>query len=238
MWPPEGEKFENRTTAGRTLGAAVVAHLDQRISGYADVYIPLVLALPRGGVPVGYEVAKALNADFDLVITQKIGLPWQADFGVGAIAEDGPPVFDRDAMASVGLNVADLAPAVQRERAELLRRQRHYRQERSAPDAAGRVVVVVDDGLATGVIARAAIRAIRAAGPAHLVYAAPVCAAECHDWLAEEADAVLDIHSPRDFHALGLYYRNFLPCTDHDVQRICTIAWGAAATATTAAVTA
>src|SRR5206468_3548146 len=83
---------ENRTAAGRALGSAVAASLEQRISGYADVYIPLVLALPRGGVPVGYEVAKALNADFDLVITQKIGLPWQTSFGVGAIAEDGPPV--------------------------------------------------------------------------------------------------------------------------------------------------
>jgi putative phosphoribosyl transferase len=231
MWPPEEEKFESRTAAGRALGAAVAAHLEQRISGYADVYAPLVLALPRGGVPVGHEVAKTLNADFDLVIAQKIGLPWQPDFGVGAIAEDGPPVFDRDAMACVGLNVSDLTPAVQRERAELLRRQRFYRQDRPGPDANGRVVIVVDDGLATGVIARAAIRALRAAGPTHLVYAAPVCAAECHDWLAEEADAVIDIHSPREFHALGLYYRNFMPCTDHDVQRICTIAWSAAKTA-------
>src|SRR5690349_3704739 len=117
MWPPEGEKFENRTAAGRALGGAVAAHLERRISGYADVYAPLVLALPRGGVPVGYEVAKALNADFDLVITQKIGLPWQTSFGVGAMAEDGPPVFVREEWGSVGHNVADRAHAVRRGRA-------------------------------------------------------------------------------------------------------------------------
>jgi len=224
MWPPEHERFESRTTAGRALGDAVSAHLERLLPTSADA---LVLALPRGGVPVGYEVAKTIGADFDLVIVRKIGLPWQPDYGVGAIAEGGSPVFDRDALACVGLNVSDLAPAVQRERSELLKRQEQYRKTRPAPDVAGRVVVVVDDGLANGVQARAAVRALRAGNPAHLVFAAPVCAAECHDWLVEETDAVIDIHSPREFHALGLYYRDFGPVNDHDVERICTLAWGA-----------
>src|SRR5262245_54582151 len=223
MWPPEHERFESRTTAGRALGAAVSAHLERLVPTSAAA---LVLALPRGGVPVGYEVAKTIGADFDLIIVRKIGLPWQTDYGVGAIAEDGSPVFDRDALACVGLNISDLAPAVQRERAELLKRQEQYRKARPAPSVAGRVVVVVDDGLASGVFARAAVRTLRAAGAAYVVFAAPVCAAECHDWMAKETDAVIDIHSPREFHALGLYYREFEPVNDHDVERICTMAWG------------
>jgi putative phosphoribosyl transferase len=235
MWPPEHERFENRSMAGRALGAGVSAHLGQLRSRSIDAVTsaPLVLALPRGGVPVGLEVAKAINAEFDIIIVRKIGLPWQPDFGVGAIAEDGPPVFDRDALAGVGLSTSDLAPAVQRERLELRRRQERYRSTRPAPDAFGRVVVIVDDGLATGVTVRAAVRALRTAHPAYIMVAAPVCAAECVDWLAEEADAVLDIQSPRDFHALGLYYRNFHPLTEHDVQHILADAWGAAAKVST-----
>lgn len=229
MWPPEHERFEDRTDAGRALGAEVSAHLKQLLTSDAEALAPLVLALPRGGVPVGIEVAKAIGADFDLIIVRKIGLPWQPDFGVGAIAEDGPPVFDRDALACVGLSSSDLAPAVQRERVELRRRQERYRGLRPAPSITGRVVVVVDDGLTTGVTARAAVRALRSADPAHLLFAAPVCAAESVDWLADETDGVLEIHSPREFHALGLYYRNFAALTEAHVQQICLDTWGAAA---------
>ncbi|GGM27532.1 phosphoribosyltransferase [Dactylosporangium sucinum] len=231
MWPPEHERFADRTAAGRMLGTAVAAHLRQlsmasrRPTGEQP---PIVLGLPRGGAPVGVAVAETIGADFDLVISRKIGLPWQADHGVGAIAENGPPVFDRSALAAVGLNASDLGPAVQRERVELRRRQERYRGSRPAPDVAGRVVVVVDDGLATGVTARAAARALRAGKPAHLVFAAPVCAAESVDLLAADVDAVIDMHSPREFHALGLYYINFAPLTDAHVAELCMRAWGAA----------
>jgi putative phosphoribosyl transferase len=225
MWPPDEERFADRTDAGRTLGAEVARYLDGVLG--ATTLNKIVLALPRGGVPVGYEVARAIDADFDLVICCKIGLPWQPDFGVGAIAESGPPVFDRDALAGVGLTAGDLAPSVQRNRVELRRRQERYRRGRPSPDVAGRVVVIVDDGLATGVTARAAIRALRAGNPAHLVFAAPVCAAESADLLARDADGVVHLFNPREFHALGLWYREFTLVTDAHVEEVLTRAWGA-----------
>ena len=225
MWPPDDERFEDRTAAGQALGDAVAAHLGQTaVEGSGR---PLVLGLLRGGVPVGIEVAKAIGADFDLIITTKIGLPWQPDLSVGALAEGGPPVFDHNSLACVGLHVGDLGPAVQRERLEIGKRQERYRGTRLAAGAAKRVVVIVDDGLATGVVARAAVRAVRAAEPAHLVYAAPVCAAECHDWLSDETDAVIDLQSPREFHALGMYYRHFAPVTNEDLVRATALVWEA-----------
>jgi len=224
MWPPEHERFADRTAAGHLLGAAVATHLRQLTK--ASTQVPLVLALPRGGVPVGYAVAQAIGADFDLVISRKVGLPWQSDQTVGAIAENGPPVFDRGALAGYGLTDSDLAPAVQRERVELRRRQERYRGLRPAPDVTGRVVVIVDDGLATGVTARAASRALQGGKPAYLVFAAPVCAAESVDLLSADVDAVIDIHSPREFHALGLYYTDFTELTDEHVDEICRMAWG------------
>jgi predicted phosphoribosyltransferase len=228
MWPPEHERFADRTAAGQMLGTAVASHLREiQAVGMDPARAPLVLALPRGGVPVAVSVAEILGAEFDLVISRKIGLPWQSDHGVGAIAENGPAVFDLSAVAAVGLTVSDLAPAVQRERVELRRRQERYRGSRPAPDVTDRVVVVVDDGLATGVTARAAARALRAGKPAHLIFAAPVCAAESVDLLAADVDAVIDIHSPREFFALGLYYHDFAPLTDTHVLQMCTQMWDA-----------
>ncbi|HLL64226.1 MAG TPA: phosphoribosyltransferase [Micromonosporaceae bacterium] len=226
MWPPDNERFADRATAGRELGAEVMQHLTSVLAG--EQAPALVLALPRGGVPVAVEVASALRADFDLLIACRIGLPWQPDFGIGAIAEDGPPVFDHDALASAGLSLGDVGPAVQRARAQLQTRQDRYRGGRTAPAIAGRTVVVVDDGLTPSVVARAAVRALRKAEPAHLVFAAPVCAAESADCLCADADAVVHVRSPREFHALGLWYRDFTPLGDDDVTDILTRARGAA----------
>jgi putative phosphoribosyl transferase len=224
MWPPERERFEDRADAGRALGAAVAAHLGM-IDGPVT---PLVLALPRGGVPVGVEVAAATGGELDLVLVRKVGLPWQPDFGVGAIAEDCAPVFDHGALASYDLHPGDMAPAIARERAEMTRWNQMYRMGRPAPSITGRIVVIVDDGLASGIGARAAVRAVRAGNPSYLAFAAPVCAAESVDWLTEEADAVIDLYSPREFHALGLYYRHFPAVTDTEVRQMCVAAWQAA----------
>jgi putative phosphoribosyl transferase len=225
MWPPEDERFADRVAAGRALGAEIVTHLKT----VESTERPLVLALPRGGVPVAVEVAAALEADFDLMVTCRIGLPWHPEFSIGAIAEDGPPVFDHDALASAGLHLGEVAPAVQRARVELRQRQEHYRGERLGTPAAGRTVILVDDGLTPSVVARAAVRSLREAGPAHLVFAAPVCAAESADCLCAEADAVLHVRSPREFHALGLWYREFTSVLDADVTEILNRTWGAAA---------
>jgi putative phosphoribosyl transferase len=228
MWPPEEERFADRAEAGRVLGAAVACHLKEVLGDSVDTPPKLVMGLPRGGVPIGYEVAHSIDARFDLVVWSKIGLPWQADFGVGAMAEFGPPVFDRDALAGFGLNVSDLTPVVQRQRADLTQRQQRWRGHRPPPVVTGHMVVVVDDGLATSVTVRAALRGVRSANPAYLVFAAPVCAAETADLLAAEADAVVCVHSPREFHALGLWYRDFSPVTDRHVAQVLALAGGTA----------
>lgn len=223
MWPPEDERFADRVAAGRALGVEIATHLKSVV----PTERPLVLALPRGGVPVGVEVAAALDAEFDLMVTCRIGLPWHPEFSIGALAEDGPPIFDHDALASAGLHLGEVGPAVQRARVELRQRQEHYRGQRAGTPAAGRTVILVDDGLTPSVVARAAVRSLREAGPAHLVFAAPVCAAESADCLCAEADAVLHVRSPREFHALGLWYRDFGAVADADVTAILNRTWGA-----------
>jgi putative phosphoribosyl transferase len=227
MWPPEHERFADRASAGRALGLEVFDHLQRMLSTTVEAMRPIVLALPRGGVQVGVEVAKAVGGEFDVVISRKIGLPWQPGHGVGAISEYGGALFDRDALACVGLNAGDLSPAVQREREELRRKQQFYRGDRSVADVTGRVVVVVDDGLTGGVTSRAVVRGLRDTGATHIVFAAPVCAGESADCLATEADAVLSLYSPRDFPALGLYYRYFPQLTDADVEHMLAQVWGA-----------
>jgi predicted phosphoribosyltransferase len=200
--------FADRRDAGRALAGPVAdAGLDD----------PLVLALPRGGVPVGYEVAAALGAELDVVVARKVGVPWRPELGVGAVTGDGPPVFDAEILRLAGLTAADLAPVVERERGEVRRRLARYRGDRPPPRVAGRSVVVVDDGLATGVTARAALGALRAQSPARLVFAAPVCAAEPAEALAGDCDQVICVHRLDDFVAVGRWYRDFTQITDAEV---------------------
>jgi putative phosphoribosyl transferase len=207
--------FANRSVAGRRLGTIVAEHLDR--AGHRDR--PLVLALPRGGVPVGYEVARTIDADFDVIVARKIGVPGQPELAIGAVAEDGPPIFNTSMVRRIGLGRHDLERMVQRERAEVARRLHRYRGDRPPPEVPGRTVIVVDDGLATGATARAALAAVRARDPIHLVFAAPVCAGDSAYGLHSLADAVLCVLVPDELYAVGLWYDDFTQVSDEEVVR-------------------
>ncbi|MFI8191847.1 phosphoribosyltransferase [Streptomyces sp. NPDC085946] len=205
-------RFRDRRQAGRQLAERLLAR--QREGALPD---PVVLALPRGGVAVAEEVARLLDAPLDVLVVRKIGAPFQEELGVGAMAGDGEPLFDEDALRRLRLSKTELGPVVERERAELRRRERIYRQGRPAPELRGRTVIVVDDGLATGSTARAALRSVRRQDPARLVLAAPVASPEAADLMSAEADEVHCLARPAAFLAVGLWYDDFDQLTDEDV---------------------
>ncbi|OIJ94772.1 phosphoribosyltransferase [Streptomyces monashensis] len=205
-------RFRDRAEAGREL-AGLLVDLCER-EALAD---PLVLALPRGGIAVAEPVARALGAPLDVLVVRKIGAPHHQEFAVGALAADDPPLFDAGTLDMLGLTEEYMAPAVERERQELRRREERYRAGRPPPDPAGRTVIVVDDGLATGATARAALRHVRRRGPAHLVLAVPVGAPDSVESLTGEADTVVCPHRPAGFAAVGQWYEDFEQLTDAQV---------------------
>jgi putative phosphoribosyl transferase len=206
--------FPDRQVAGTLLAdrlarAAALADWAGRI---------VVLALPRGGVAVAKQVAARLDAPMSVIVTRKIGYPRQPELGVGAIAEGLPAVvYDDGLLTRLSLSPAGLAPVVAAEQAELTRRVQVYRGGRPLPPVAGRCVIVVDDGLATGVTARAALRSLRAAQAARLVLAAPVAASAAAGEMSTEADQVIILAVPRRFRSVGQCYRSFGQLTDADV---------------------
>ena len=204
--------YRNRRHAGAEL-AACLTHLQ----GRTDV---VVLALPRGGVPVGYQVAHTLGAPLDVFLVRKLGVPGRRELAMGAIASGGVRVVNSDVMAWYGLGEADLQNVAREEQLELERQERSYREGRLPLTGRDRVVVLVDDGLATGSTMRAAVQAVRAQAPARVVVAVPVGAPQtCHD-LAALADEVVCPRMPHDFSAVGEWYEDFSPTSDDEVRAL------------------
>ena len=203
-------RFANRTDAGRRLANEL-----QQYAHRSDV---IVLALPRGGVPIGYEVAKALGAPLDVFVVRKIGLPWQEELAMGAVASGGVRVFDRNLIRVAHVSDADVERIANEEERELERRERLYRGDRPFPDVRGKIVILVDDGLATGASMRAAVAALREDEPARIVVAVPVAAPETCDAFRSIADEIICAETPEPFQAVGLWYEDFSQTTDDDVR--------------------
>lgn len=209
--------FQDRSDAGRLLGQEL-----RRFAGRDDV---IVLALPRGGVPVAFEVADALGVELDLMLVRKLGAPGQEELAMGAIASGGARVLNADVVQSLLVSEAAIEVAVQRESRELERRERAYRGTRPPPRIAGRTVLLVDDGLATGATMRAAVAAVRALHPASVVVAVPVAPPETLRSLETEADEVVCLAAPPMFYAVGQWYADFPQTTDEEVVALLQRAW-------------
>jgi putative phosphoribosyl transferase len=202
--------FRDRAEAGRRLAARLVEH-----AGRPDV---LVLALPRGGVPVAFEVARALEAPLDIFVVRKLGVPGHEELAMGAIASGGTWVLNNDVIESLNPPFRVVQAVAARERLELERRERAYRGNRPPLEVRGRTVILVDDGLATGSSMRAALRAIRRQGPARLVVAVPVGAMETCEELHDEADEVVCARAPYPFYSVGQWYEDFTQTSDEEVH--------------------
>jgi putative phosphoribosyl transferase len=204
-------RFTDRVDAGKRLGERLAAE---------TWHEPVVVGLPRGGVPVAREVALALGAPLDVLVARKLGAPGQPELGIGAIAEGGVAVLDREGVQRLGLTDADLSRIERREQVELRRRVEAYRGGRPLAAVAGRDVIVVDDGLATGVTAQAALLALRPLEPRSLVLAVPVGSPDTVARLSEVADDVVCLSTPGNLGAVGLWYDRFAQTPDEEVRTI------------------
>ena len=210
--PPVRPRFRDRADAGRIL-AADLSHY----AGRSDV---IVLALPRGGVPVANEVARAIGAPLDIFLVRKLGLPGQEEFAMGAIASGGVRLINNDVVRAYGVSAAQIESIVAAEQRELERRERAYRDGRPLPQIAGRTVILIDDGLATGFSMRAAILALRADAPARVVVAVPVAARETCEEFRDLVDEIVCAETPDPFYAVGIWYEDFSQTTDREVHEL------------------
>ena len=204
-------RFHDRAHAGRLLA--------EKLDRYRNRPEVIVLALPRGGVPVAFEVARRLNAPLDVFVARKLGLPGREELAMGAIASGGVCVLNDNVVASFRVAPEIIAETIARERLELERRERDFR---TGPSAAlrGRVVILVDDGLATGATMRAAVQAARQCHPARIIVAAPVAARETHEEFKQQADEIVCVQTPGDFQGVGQWYDDFTQTSDEEVRAL------------------
>ena len=203
--------FEDRVDAGRQLAERLAPYAEER---------PVVFALPRGGVPVGAEVSRSLGAPLEVIVSRKLGAPGQPEFGIGAVTPGGVRVLNERAVRALGIEEDYLEMISARELAEAERRLKLFRGDRPYSDLERRTAILVDDGLATGVTARAALLALRRMNPRRLVLAVPVCALQTAELLRPEADDLICLLAPANLEAVGLWYRNFEQTSDEEVVRL------------------
>jgi len=204
--------FQDRIDAGRQLTT--------RLTKYADRPDVIVLALPRGGVPVAFEVSQELNAPLDIFLVRKLGVPGHEELAMGAIASGGVRVINQDVVSYLQIPGEVIDAVAAYEQRELERREREYRGDRPPPDLRGRVVILIDDGLATGSTMRAAAAAVRKQGPARIVVAVPVAAPETCENFRSEVDEIVCAVTPEPFRGVGLWYEDFSQTTDQDVREL------------------
>ena len=207
-------KFSDRRQAGRELA--------KRLSHYAGREDVLVLGLPRGGVPVGYEIANSLGAPLDVFIVRKLGVPGHEELAMGAIATGGIMVLDSALIRNLGLSSQGVQHVVEAEKRELERREKIFRAGRPALHVMGKTIILVDDGLATGATMRAAVKALKTQMPARMVIAVPVAAMETCESFRGEVDEVICAQTPEHFYAVGLWYEDFSQTTDREVGELLT----------------
>src|SRR5213595_4221185 len=206
--------FPNRAEAGRLLA--------EKLENYVDRSDVVVLGLPRGGVPVAYEVAQRLGAPLDVFVVRKLGVPGFEELAAGAIASGGVRVLNEDVMRAIPHADETIEAVTARETAELERREHEYRDGRLAPELRDRIVMLVDDGLATGATMRAAVKALRQSGAAKIVVAVPVGPPDTCREIAQEADETICLSTPEFFQAVGQYYEDFSQTSDDDVRKLLT----------------
>ncbi len=205
-------RFKNRREAGRNLANVLHNHAD-------DVDV-IVLALPRGGVPVGYEVAVQLKAPLEVFLVRKLGVPGHEEYAMGAIASGGIWFVNEDVVSKLGISRKEIQRIVEREQRELEHRMESYGREFSANDIRDRTVILVDDGLATGSTMRVAVKAVTQQHPKRIVVAVPVAPPSTLEELQREVDEVVCVHSPWDFNAVGQWYEDFSQTSDEEVKEL------------------
>ena len=206
------QRFRNRIDAGRRLA--------EKLAAYANRSDVLVLGLPRGGVPVGFEVARALGAPLDVFLVRKLGVPGYEELAMGAVASGGGRVLNDEIVRGLGISEHEIDAAVARELEELARREQLYRGDRPPPDIEGRTVILVDDGLATGATMRAASQALRQQHPARIVVGVPTASPDTCEALKAEADNVVCAMTPEPFFAVSHWYEDFTQTTDDEVRHL------------------